>query len=81
MKIDTSIEGKYEMKGLGGIFSNSKRGEKYSSLYVGLSGPYMSQETRERKEYLESKKKWINKQGFIPYVRKNPNWYNNKFMF
>ena len=33
------------------------------------------------KEYLESKKKWINKQGFIPYVRKNPNWYNNKFMF
>ena len=81
MKIDTSIEGKYEMRGIGGMFSNSKRGEKYSSLYVGLSGPYMSQETRERKEYLESKKKWINKQGFIPYVRKNPNWYNNKFMF
>lgn len=81
MKIDTSIEGKYEMKGLGGFFSNSKGREKYSSLYVGLSGPYMSQETRERKEYLESKKKWINKQGFIPYVRKNPNWYNNKFMY
>lgn len=68
-------------KNYGSIFSPKKNSDKYSSLYVGLSGPYMSQETRERKEYLENKKKWICKQDFIPYVRKNPNWYNNKYMF
>lgn len=32
--------------------------------FVSLASPYMSEEERRRKEYLENKKKWYDKKGF-----------------
>jgi len=40
--------------------------------YVSLASPYISEEEKYRKEYLENKKKWVNKKGFITATQKKP---------
>ena len=52
-----------------------------SALYAGISGPYLSYEEMRRKEYIESKKKWINKKGFISSVSSSNKYYNNKYIY
>jgi hypothetical protein len=47
-----------------------------------LASPYISEEERYRKEYLDNKKKWIDKKGFSNALPKNsaiseiPNYVN-----
>lgn len=52
-----------------------------SALYAGISGPYLSYEEMRRKEYIESKKKWIDKKGFISSVSNSNKYYNNKYIY
>ena len=61
--------------------SNAKADKYKSALYVGLSGPYVSNEERIRKEYVENKKKWVNKKGFIPYAKTKNSDMCNKYLY
>ena len=63
--------------------ANCKRdyNEYTSALYVNMSGEYMTSEERKRKEELESKKKWVNKNGFIPYAKNKNSEICNKYLY
>ena len=61
--------------------SNAKADKYKSALYVGLSGPYVSNEERIRKEYVENKKKWVSKKGFIPYAKTKNSDMCNKYLY
>ena len=52
-----------------------------SALYVSMSGEYITNEERKRKEELESKKKWLSKNGFIPYAKNKNSEISNKYLY
>lgn len=62
-----------------GGYDNGK-GKLDFALYVGMSGPYLTEEEMKRKEQKEQKEKWINKKGFIPYAKNVYSKYNNNFV-
>ena len=62
------------------IGNNNAKGKFDFALYVGMSGPYLTEEEMKRKEQKEQKEKWINKKGFIPYAKNAYSKYNNNFV-
>lgn len=62
------------------IGNNNVKGKFDFALYVGMSGPYLTEEEMKRKEQKEQKEKWINKKGFIPYAKNAYSKYNNNFV-
>ena len=62
------------------IGNNNMKGNFDFALYVGMSGPYLTEEEMKRKEQKEQKEKWINKKGFIPYAKNAYSKYNNNFV-
>ena len=52
-----------------------------SALYVGLSGDYITEEERRRKDYIESKKKWVCSQDFISCAKGIESDFKNKYIY
>lgn len=70
------------LKSLSLIHERNKKHPLISSaLYAGLSGPYLQYEDIRRKEYMESKKKWMDKKGFISSVSNSNKYLNNKYIY
>ena len=62
------------------VVNDNAKGKFDFALYVGMSGPYLTEEEIKRKEQKEQKEKWINKKGFIPYAKNAYSKYNNNFV-